>query len=218
MNGWIHMKNLIIHSYRLKKCFCSSLKDSKRDKSDEHISDEQYLHLKNVWDAFNFNKFEDFHNRYLKKDVLLLADVFEKFISTSLIYYNLDPCHYFIAPGLSWDAMLKMNKTELEKISYPDKYIFIEKGMRAGISYINKRYSKANNEYCSDYEIAKTYIIYLDMNNLYGYEMSQYLPYANFKWLNNINETEQKLMKIKSNSSTGYILEVDLEYTQKLTL
>ena len=55
------------------------------DKSDEHISDEQYLHLKNVWDAFNFNKFEDFHNRCLKKDVLLLADVFEKFISTSLM-------------------------------------------------------------------------------------------------------------------------------------
>ena len=56
------------------------------------------------------------------------------------------------------------------------------------------------------------------MNNLYGYEMSQYLPYANFKWFNNINETKQKLMKIKSNKSTGYILEVDLEYTQKLTL
>ena len=56
------------------------------------------------------------------------------------------------------------------------------------------------------------------MNNLYGYAMSQYLPYANFKWLNNINETKQKLMKIKSNKSTGYILEVDLEYTQKLTL
>ena len=90
--------------------------------------------------------------------------------------------------------------------------------MRGGISYINKRYSKANNEYCSDYEIVKTYITYLDLNNLCGYAMSQYLPYANFKWVNNINETEQKLMKIKSNSSTGYILEVDLEYPQKLTL
>ena len=92
----------------------------------------------------------------MKQDILLLADVFEKFISTSLKYYNLDPCHYFSDPGLSWDAILKMNKTELEKISDPDKYIFIEKGMRAGISYINKRYSKANNECCSDYEIEKT--------------------------------------------------------------
>ena len=90
-----------------KKCFYSSLKDSKRDKSYGHISNEQYLHLQNVSNAFNFNTLEDFHNHYLKKDVLLLADVFEKFISTCLTFYELDPCHYFSAPGLSWDAMLK---------------------------------------------------------------------------------------------------------------
>ena len=62
----------------------------------------------------------------MKKDVLLLADVFEKNFSTSLKNYNLDPCHYFSAPGLSWDAMLKMAKIELEKISDPD-YIFLLK-------------------------------------------------------------------------------------------
>ena len=73
------------------------------------------------------------------KDILLSADVFEKIISASLKYYNLDPCHYFSAPGLSWDAMLKMSKAKLEKIIDPDKYIIIEKGMRGGISYINKR-------------------------------------------------------------------------------
>ena len=61
--------------------------------------------------------FEDFHNHYLKKDVLLLADVFEKFISTCLKFYELDSCHYFNAPGLAWDAMLKITKIELEKIS-----------------------------------------------------------------------------------------------------
>ena len=94
-----------------KKCFYSSLKDGKRDKNNGHISNEQYLHLQIVWNAFNFNTFEDFHNHYLKKDVLLLADVFEKFIFTCLKFYELDPCHYFSAPGLSWDAMLKMTKT-----------------------------------------------------------------------------------------------------------
>ena len=54
------------------------------------------------------------------------------------------------------------------------------------------------------------------MDNLYGYVMSKYLPYANFKWVNNINEIEQKLMKIKNNSSTGYILEVDFDYRKNL--
>ena len=90
--------------------------------------------------------------------------------------------------------------------------------MRGGISYISKRYSKANNEYCSDYdsEKPKTYITYVDMNNLYGHAMSHYLPYANLKWIKNINEIEQKLMRIKSNSLTGYVLEVDLEYPKNL--
>ena len=78
----------------------------------------------------------------MRKDVLLLADVFEKFIFTCLKYYSLDPCHYFSAPGLSWDAMLKTTKIAVEKISDPDKYIFIEKGTRGGVSYINKRYRK----------------------------------------------------------------------------
>ena len=59
-----------------KKYLYSSLRDGKRDNSDGHISDEQYLHLQNIWDTFNFNTFEDFHDHYLKNDVLLLADVF----------------------------------------------------------------------------------------------------------------------------------------------
>ena len=138
-----------------KECFNSSLKDGKRDKSDGDISDKQYLHLKNIWKEFNFNTFRDFHNHYLKKDVLLLFDVSEKFIFTTLKNYNLDPCHYFSAPGLSWHAMLKMTKVELEKISDPHIHLFIEKRMRGGISYVSKRYSKANNEYCPDYDDKK---------------------------------------------------------------
>ena len=154
----------------------------------------------------------------MKEDVLLLADIFEKFIFTNLKYYGLDPCHYFSSSGLSWDAMLKITRVELEKINDPDKYIFFEQGMRGGVSYINKRYSKANNTYCADYDKRKPekYIIYLDMNNLYGCAMSQYLPYANFRWIKDIDKIKQKLMNIKSNSSTGYILEVDLEYPQEL--
>ena len=80
----------------------------------------------------------DYHDRYLKKDVLLLAVEFEKFINTCLKYYGPDPCHYFSSPGSSWDAMLKMSEIKLEKIPDIDKHLFIEKGLGGRISYIVK--------------------------------------------------------------------------------
>ena len=150
--------------------------------------------------------------------MLLLTDVFEKFTSTNLKYYNLDPCHYFSATGLSWDAMLKMTKVELEKISDADMHLFIEKGMRGGISYINKRYNKANNKYCSDYNKNKpeNYISYLDMNNLYGGAMSEYLPCGGFKWVKTTNEIINKVLNKSDNSLHSYCLEVYLEYPENL--
>ena len=98
------------------------------------------------------------------------ADVFEKLIDTCLKFYGLDPCHYFSSPRLSWDAMLKMTRVKLEKISDIGKHLFIEKGLRGAISYIAKRYAKANNKYMNDYDPKKpsALISYLDMNNLYG--------------------------------------------------
>ena len=146
----------------------------------------------------------------------MLTDVFEKFIDTCLKYYGLDPCHDFSAPGLSWDAMLKMTDVKLEKIADIDQYLFIEKGTRGGVSYIAKRYAKANNKYMSDYDSNKqsTFITYLDKNNLYGWAMSEYLPYNEFKWLKNVNELN--VMPINKKSDLGYILEVDLKYPDEL--
>ena len=88
----------------------------------------------------------DYHDYYLKKDVLLLADVFQKFIDTFLKFHGLDPCHYYSSPGLSWDVMSKMTGIKLEKMSDIDKYLFIEKGLRGGISYTVKKYEKTNNK------------------------------------------------------------------------
>ena len=128
-----------------RKYFFSSTKKGKIDNdgkiSDGHISIEDYLMCEKIWNKFKMKNMGDYHDHYLKKDVLLLADVFEKFIDTCLKYYGLDPCHYFSSPGLSWDAMLKMTGVKLEKMSDIDKYLFIEKGLRGGISYIAKRYA-----------------------------------------------------------------------------
>ena len=112
----------------------------------------------------------DFHDHYFSKDVLLLADVFEKFTDTCLKFWKVDPCHYFSSLGLNWDAMLKVTGVKLEKISNIDTYLFIEKRLRGGISYIAKRYSEANKKYMKNIDSTKPskYIEYLDKNNLYG--------------------------------------------------
>ena len=95
-----------------KKYFYSSIKDGKigdDDKiSDGHISVKDYLTCEKIWDKFGMKMMGDHHDHHLKKDVLFMADVFEKFIDTCLKYYGLDPRHCFSSPGLSWNAMLKM--------------------------------------------------------------------------------------------------------------
>ena len=140
----------------LIECFYSSVKDETTgdngEKLDGHISHEDYLTCKKIWNEFNMKNMGDNHDHYLKKDVLLLADV-EKFIDTYLKFYGLDFCHYFSSTGLSWDVMLKMTGMRLEKIVDIDIYLFIEKGLRGGISYIAKRYAKTNNKYMKNYDL-----------------------------------------------------------------
>ena len=105
----------------------------------------------------------EYHDLYLKSDILLLADVFENFRNTCHQYYKVDPCHYFTSPGLSWDAMLKMTGIKLDLMTDIDMFQFIEKGLRGGISYIANRHGEANNKYMSGYNPEKPskYIMYL---------------------------------------------------------
>ena len=112
--------------------------------------------------------------------------------------------------------MLKMTGVKLKKISDIHKCLIIEKRLRGGISYIAKRYAKANNKYMKNYDPTKPsiYISYLDMNNLYGWAMSGYLPYGGFKWLKNVDGFD--VNSISEKSPIGYILEVDLEYPDEL--
>ena len=159
------------------------------------------------------NLIGDYHDLYLKSDILLLADVFENFRKTCHQYYELDPCHYFTSPGLSWDAMLKMTGIELELMTDIDMFQFIEKGLRGGISYIANRHGQANNKYMSTYnpDEPNKYIMYLDANNLYGWAMSQYLPTGGFKQIQKLN-----INVCREDRKKGMILEVDLEYPEYL--
>ena len=127
---------------------------------------------------------KDYYDLYLKCDVSLLGDVFEIFRNNSLKNYGLCQSHYLSAPGLKWDAILKMTTTELELIPDPDMCVLFEKGTRSRISFIFNRYSKANNNYLKSYDPKQEskHIIYLDANNLNGYAPSKLHPTNGFKW------------------------------------
>ena len=186
--------------------------------NDQHITDDEYNHAKEVWNTFMIRTLGDYHDLYLVSDMLLLTDVFENFKKTCMQYCKLDPCHYFTSPGLSWDAMLKMTNIKLELMTDIDMFQFIEKGMRGGVSYIANRYGNANNKYMKEYDerAPSKYIMYLDANNLYGWAMSQYLPTGNFKWMTDKEISKTNLGKYELDSKEGLIPEVDLEYPKEL--
>ena len=187
-----------------KEAFYSRLNDG-------GISDEDYAHAQKVWRMFKMEYYIDYHELYNKVDVLLLADVFENFRNICLENYELDPAHYYTAPGLAWHAALKVTGVNLELLSDIDMLLMVEKGIRGGVSMISNRYGKANNKYMGDKfnsnEPSK-YIQYLDANNLYGWAMSKPLPTHGFKWM---EEDELKNWELHS-----CILEVDLEYPKEL--
>ena len=183
------------------------------------INNYNYNHVLNVWKTWNMKTFKEYLELYNISDVLLLADVFENFRDICLKNYGLDPVYYYTAPGLAWDAMLKMTKINLELLSDVDKLLMIEKGIRGGISIISNRYGKANNKYMKDFnkkELSK-YLMYVDANNLYGAAMSEKLPVHSFKWM-----TSQEIENIFNNrivqvwEKTPCILEVDLIYPEEL--
>ena len=195
--------------------FTLTKSDFRNDLTGEDISDCDYEFYKVICGKFNIKTLGEYHDLYLKSDVLLLSDVFESFRETCYQYYKLDPTHYYSAPGLAWNGCLKMTGIELELISDVDMYLMIEKGLRGGMSVISHRKAEANNKYMHSYDPEKPskYITYLDANSLYSWSMIQYLPYGGFKW---IDPGGFNLDNVKADSDKGHILEVDLSYPKEL--
>ena len=118
--------------------------------NDQSLSAEDYAHAQHVWDTFDCHTLRDYHDLYLKSDVYLLADVFEKFRQDTQALYGLEAAHYYSMPGLSWDAALKHSEVELELITDIDMYQMVEKGIRGGVSMISTRYAEANDPRMGD--------------------------------------------------------------------
>ena len=169
------------------------------------------LNAQKIWKEFEIKNLGEYHDLYLKSDVLLLADVFEEFRNICLENYFLDPAWYYTSPGLSWDALLKHSKVNLELLTDPDKLLLFEKGIRGGISMISNRYGKANNKFMEEkYDPSQPskFITYLDANNLYGWAMMKPLPVDDFKWMSPL--------EVENWKEIPCILEVDLDYPWEL--
>ena len=188
--------------------------------SGKGITKKDYKHAEDVWNTFNMKTFKEYHELYNITDVLLLADVFENFRDLCLKIYGLDPVYYFTAPGLAWDACLKMTNINLELLSDNNMLLMFEKGIRGGISIISNRYGKANNKYMRkgfNKNKPSKYVMYVDANNLYGGAMSEKLPTHGLKWL-----SSGEMKKLFNNQvlqvweKIPCILEVDLEYPENL--
>ena len=176
--------------------------------TNKHISEEDYQHALDMFKVFMCKSIKDYLKEYLKIDVLLLTDVFESFREKSLDYYGLDPAKYLTAPSLSYDAMLKFTKVELELITELDMYNFFEKGIRGGMTNVVQRHAEVKED--------NEHIVYYDCNNLYGFAMIQALPLKHFAWVSPEDYQSFDINKIADDSKVGYILEVTLEYPSHL--
>ena len=195
------------------ECFYSHL-------SKQTISESTYSRLQEIWKHFKCANLGEFHDIYLKVDVALLAAVFQNFRSTSLKQFGLDPCHYFSSPGLTWDAALKLTGVKLDLLTDIDMILMVEKGIRGGISCAMTRHVQANNKFSENYDVTSpsSFITYLDVNNLYGYALSDTLPMSGFEWVPEHLHAMiiEKIMRETHGSDEGYILEVDLDYPETL--
>ena len=165
------------------------------------ISYDDYEYGKTVFDNLKEKNIGNYNDVYLIVDVLQMMNVFENFRNLCLEVYKLDPAYYLTAPGLFWDAMLKKTKIQLELISDPEIFMMIKKGIRGGIVQAVTRYGQSNED---------NHLLYLDANNLYGWAMNQYLPYAGFE------KSSEEIWKSNKDLNIGFILEVDLTVPKQL--
>ena len=163
----------------------------------------------------------EYHDLYLRTDVVLLANVAESFRRVCLENYGLDPSHFYTAPGLAWKACLKKSGIRLELLWDPNMLLMFERGIRGGITQSVHRWAAANNHYIGfeyDPSHPTKYLQYLDANNLYGWAMSQPLSTGGFHWVDLDKSKGVKYIvdELAKRKDHGYLLEVDVAYPKEL--
>ena len=128
------------------------------DLTEDDLSTEEYEFAQRVWNTTGCHTLGDYHELYLYQDIFLLADIFEQFRQICLKYYEIDPAHYYIVPGLAWDASTKFTTVKLKTLHDIEIHQFLECGMRGGISMITHRYAEANNSYLQNHDSEKPFV------------------------------------------------------------
>ena len=192
-------------------CFYSSIKD-------QGISQDEYDRACQLFDCMGLRNLGEWSDLHLKTDVLLLCLVFENFRDVTMDEFQLDPVHFYSSPGLSWAAMLKMTKVELQLLTDIDMLHFVRRGQHGGISFIGHRHMVANNPLVPNYDLSKplSYIQLLDANNLYGLAMSQPLPKGGFRFLKERELEHIDILNIPDDNHKGYLVKVSLRYPKKI--
>ncbi|XP_065223988.1 uncharacterized protein LOC135848125 [Planococcus citri] len=192
--------------------------------NNQHITDEDYEFVQNVWEKFKCRNLEDYLVIYVISDCLLLADVFLSFRKLCLENYDLDPCYFYSLPGYAFETMLKTTKVKFDLIVDINQYLFLEKALRGGLNNTVCRYSEANNKYVPDHYDPENKklntIVYWDVNGLYSHIMRDCkLPVSKFEWIDDSEIqkfTTDFILELDDTSDTGFFLEVDLKYPIEL--
>ena len=206
MSSWDHFEEMQLPPI---EAFYSKLNMSS-------ISSDDYQHAQRVWKEFRIRNLGDYHDLYLRTNVVLLANVYEAFRETCLEHYKLDPMHFYTSPGLAWKVCLKCTGIRLKLLTDPDMLLMFERGIRGGITQAVRKYAAANNPYMGDKfdpNEDTTYLQYLDTKNLYGWAVSQPLPAGGFRW---VDIEPNEISELATRTDKGYILDVDVSYPTRL--
>lgn len=156
-----------------------------------------------LWNRENMNQFSQFHDYYMKTDVLQLADIFEEFRNTCLKSFNLDPVYFQGAPSYSWQLNLQLNAEKMYLIQDKEIYMDIQKNIRGGIAQVMHRYINLEDK-------PDESILFLDVNSLYSKCMTYKLPTKYIKTIYELPKNWEELYNYESNQTM--IVCVDLAY------
>lgn len=183
------------------------------DLTDEPCSKENYEHAKQAWNDAGCFTFKDYLIYYLKLDVALLADCFEKFRHTAVKEAGLDPVHFYGIPGFTFSFAYKFTSMKLQALPSTELYLLFESACRGGMVFINKHHVE------SDFDETKHlyhHIFYIDANGLYGSSMSSKLPKDGFRELSSeemqLFTSEWFINDFDTQGEKGYLVCCDLEY------